>query len=244
MATAKQKTKKPSKPARRAKDDASGLTKPEAKQALAAATKAIRALKKQADKNFWQIGRRLNAVAELELHKAVGLASIADYAETLDLSRTTAFAYMRVAEAFGEEVASTFGAAKLDKALGYIAATPEEETAHDVPKLRVRVVGADGQVHEKPFAETTTRELTAAAAHEKGEHPPKGKKKRKPAVSAAVLARVAQANRRLDRAVGKSNAARADVTVRTHDREALLDVRGVPLGAIVKALGAGATAFD
>src|SRR4029077_11376273 len=36
----------------------SGLTKAEAKKALDAATKAIKSLKKQADKNFWQIGRR------------------------------------------------------------------------------------------------------------------------------------------------------------------------------------------
>src|SRR5947208_747973 len=89
----------------------SGLNKAQAKKALDAATKAIRSLKKQADKNFWQIGRKLNAVAELELYSAAGLGTIADYAESaLDISKATAYAYMRVAAAFSEELATTFGA--------------------------------------------------------------------------------------------------------------------------------------
>src|SRR5262245_52427385 len=119
---AARKTKRARKsPAKHHRDTPeSGLTKAEAKKALDAATKAIKSLKKQADKNFWQIGRRLNAVAELELHKSAGLPSIGDYAErALDISRSTAFSYMRVAAAFGEEVATTFGAPKLDKALAY-----------------------------------------------------------------------------------------------------------------------------
>ena len=155
----------------------SGLNKAEAKKALDAATKAIKSLKKQADKNFWQIGRKLNAVAELELYSAAGVATIADYAEgVLDISKATAYAYMRVAAAFGEEIATTFGAAKLDRGLAYIAATPEDETARDLPKLKVRVPGADGKIEEKPFAETSTRELSAAAAHEKAAQPAKRRK--------------------------------------------------------------------
>ena len=248
MARAKTKTAKKTgrtTHAARRTEGESGLTKAEAKKALAAATLAIKSLKRQADKNFWQIGRKLNAIAELGLYTAAGDGSVGDYAESsLGLSRATAYAYMRVAAAFGEEIATTFGAAKLDRGLAYIAATPEDETARDVPKLKVRVPDAHGVVHEKRFADVSTRELAAAAIHERAEHPPKrGKRKLAVTVTAAVKRKVARANTSLDRAVGKSNAAGADVAVRTRDGEVLIDIRGVPLGTLAKALAAVGKAF-
>jgi hypothetical protein len=220
---------------------ASGLSKAEAEKALDAATKAIKSLQKKSDANAWQIGRKLNAVAELGLHTAKGFHDVGDYAVTLGLSHGSAFSYMRVASAFSEEIAATFGSNKLDRALAYIAATPEDETARDIPTLKVRVVGADGTVQQKPFAKTSTRELQAAAAHERKVA---GKKPRKAStITPAVTQGLARANAALDRAVGKSNAALADVAVRTHDGEVLIDVRGIPFGDLQKALTAVAKAF-
>jgi hypothetical protein len=57
-------------------------------------------------------------VAEFQLHKAGGFDTLDRYAEeVLDPTRGTAFQYMRVATAFSEEVAATFGPEKLDRAL-------------------------------------------------------------------------------------------------------------------------------
>ncbi len=96
------------------------------------------------------IGRKLVQVAEFELHKARGFKSLEQYAESeLALSRDSALLYTRVAQAFSETVAATFGPEKLDRALRYIAATPEDEKLADIPKLKILVTTADGKVYRR-----------------------------------------------------------------------------------------------
>lgn len=105
-----------------------GLPLATAKAALDRATALIKRLRKDTDRNAWLIGRHLRQVAELELHTARGYASLQAYAgDALALSPYTAFQCMRIAAAFTQEVAAMFGSEKLDRALSYIAATPENE---------------------------------------------------------------------------------------------------------------------
>ena len=117
-----------------------------ARAALDRATQDIKKLQRGSSRNAWAIGRRLAMVSELGLHRARGYASIEDYAEKqLELAAATANLYMRVAEAFSETMTATFGTEKLDRALRYIAATPEPEQPSDIPKLRFRIPTDDGK---------------------------------------------------------------------------------------------------
>ncbi len=207
-----------------------------AKAALERETKIIARLQKDTVRNAWQIGKRLAQVVELELFKAGGFATVEDYAEkTLRLARSTAFQYMRIAQSFSEEVAATFGIEKLDRGLAYIAKTKEDEKPKDIPKLKIRVPNGSGKVHAKTFETVTLRELRLAVRREAERS---GTRRKSPPAIAAHAERVAVANRALDRAVGKTNADRADVTLRAADGELLVDVRGVPLVHVAKALAA------
>jgi hypothetical protein len=242
MAKGKTKTKAAKKVAKKAKTEGSPLSKAAAKKALAREGAHIAALGKNVAANAWQIGRRLLQIAELGLAEPAGYASPQDYAEQVHgIARSTAFRYMRVAAAFPEVLVRASGVDKLDRALAYIAATPEDETAKDVPSLKVRVLGEDGEVVVRPFADVSVKDLARAAAHEAEVHA--APKRVDPDVTkhAAALAR---ANRALDRVVGKSNAARAEVSLRAVDGVVLLELRGLPLSdarsalaAIRKALG-------
>jgi hypothetical protein len=73
----------------------------------------------------------------------------------------------------------------------------------------------------------------------------KGKHKRTPSALAleAHLKPLAEANRAVDRIVGPSNAARAEITMRRIDGLVLTDLRGLPIGDLAACLSAVARAF-
>lgn len=215
-----------------------------ARAALDRATKDIKKLQKGASRNSWAIGRRLTQVAELDLHKSRGYSSIEAYAEKeLRITRDTAFLYMRVAEAFSETMAETFGTEKLDRALRYIAATPEDEKPSDIKKLRFRVPSKDGDgVQTKSFEQVTIADLRRATQRERS-----GAKKAKKPPPKWLDEKAARAlesgNAALDKVVGKNAGKTADVTVRRLGDEVLVDVRGVPLAKAPAALSAIAKAL-
>jgi hypothetical protein len=222
---------------------AAAMPKRAARVALKQATEVIRRLQRNTSRNFWAIGRRLAQVAEFQLHKAGGFDTLDRYAEeVLDLTRGTAFQYMRVATAFSEEVAATFGPEKLDRALAYIAKTPEDEAPGEIPRLKVRVPAERGKgVVAKAFAEVTTAELRRAVQH--AGHG-RAKKRNGAGLPEAAALVIAKADKALDRAVGRGSAREADVVARAVNGDVRVDVRGVPLAraraafsAVAKALG-------
>jgi hypothetical protein len=216
-----------------------------ARAALDRATKDIRKLQKSASRNSWAIGRRLIQVAELALHKSRGFPSIEAYAEKeLRLTRDTAFLYMRVADAFSETMAGTYGTEKLDRALRYIAATPEEEKPADIPKLKFPIPSEDGKTTQnKAFEQVTIADLRRATEHQrKGSK--KGQKKPPPKwLDEEAAVALENGNNALDKVVGTNAGKTADVTVRKVGDEILVDVRGVPLGKAQAALTAIAKAL-
>jgi hypothetical protein len=224
-------------------DDAA-LPKADARKALDHATQSIAKLHKNVAKTFWAIGRRLLQVSELGLHRARGFDSIEAYVEdALPISAWSAFQYMRVADAFSEEVATTFGPEKLDRALAYIALTPEEETPADVPDMRVRIPGDDGKSERtKPFAESTVAELRRATEHERG-IARKGKKPAKLDLPKEVVTRVGKAERAFERTVGKNHAG-AEIATRKRGGKLVLDLRAVPIDRAPKVLRSVADALD
>ncbi len=234
-------TKKPAK-----KRHPAALPVATARAALDRATKDIKTLQKSASRNSWAIGRRLAQVAELGLHKSRGYSSIEAYAEKeLRLTRETAFLYMRVAQAFSETMAGTYGTEKLDRALRYIAATPEDEKASDIPKLKFRIPSEDGNgTQNKSFEHVTIADLRRATEHER--QGSRKTKKKRPApkwLDEEAAAALESGNTALDKVVGTNAGKTADVTVRRVGDNVLVDVRGVPLGKAQAALAAIAKAL-
>lgn len=215
-----------------------------ARAALDRATTEIKRLQKDSARNAWAIGRRLAQVAELQLHRARGFENLVDYSDkVLGLGAGTAFQFMRIAKAFSEEVAATFGTEKLDRALAYIAHTPEDEEPSDIPKLKIRIPGdGDAAAVEKPFAEVTVAELRRAVQGASPE--PKNPKKKRtadlPGLAAGALDR---AERALDKAVGRAAARTATVTARPDGDQVLIEVRGIPLAKASAAFKALASAL-
>jgi hypothetical protein len=218
-----------------------------ARAALDRATKDIKKLQKSAATNAWAIGRRLAQVAELGLHKSRGYPSIEAYAEkALRLTRDTAFLYMRVAQAFSETMAGTYGTEKLDRALRYIAATPEDEKPSDIPKMKFPIPSEDGKtVQNKSFEHVTIPDLRRATEHQRKGSKKASKKTPRPKWldDDAALA-LESGNTALDKVVGANAGKTADVTVRKVGDEILVDVRGVPLGKAQAALTAIAKALE
>jgi hypothetical protein len=240
-ATAGTATKKPPK-----KPHPAALPAAAARAALDRATKDIKKLQKSASRNSWAIGRRLAQVAELELHKSRGHSSIDAYAEKeLKLTRDTAFLYMRVAQAFSETLAATYGTEKLDRALRYIAATPEDEKPADIPKLKFPIPSEDGKtVQNKSFEQVTISDLRRATEHQRSGSKKAPKKKPRPKwLDEEAAIALESGNTALDKVVGANAGKTADVTVRKVRDEILVDVRGVPLGKAQAALTAIAKAL-
>jgi hypothetical protein len=231
------------------KKDRPALPATAAKAALDRATRDIKRLQKSSSKSAWTIGRRLAQVAELGLHRSRGFASIDQYADKqLGISADRAFLYMRIAQAFSENVAETFGTEKLDRALRYIAATPENEAPSDIPKLKYRVATEAGDgFTEKSFEQVTISDLRAAVLRERAGSADARRRGKKASVPKWLDEEAADAidksNRALDKAVGRSIASTADVTARRDGKSVLIDVRGVPLGRANAAFKAIATAL-
>ncbi|MBI4509474.1 MAG: hypothetical protein HY698_07540 [Deltaproteobacteria bacterium] len=248
----KPSSKKPTRPRRTApgalkavrttKED-SPLSTKAAREALDNMTRAIKRLQKDAGRNAWSIGRRLVQVAELRLYRSRGFSSVVEYAEkVLAVSAATAFAYMRVASAFSEEITGLYGIEKLDRGLMYIARTPEEESTADVPELKIRVPAeGGGDVVAKPFAEVTVAELRRAVQGVR----PKDKKAKRSDLPEEVSSVIAKADRALDRAVGRAAAAGASVAARLAregGKQVIVDLRGIPLERLKAVLRAVAMA--
>ncbi len=213
-----------------------------AREALDAATAAIRELLQGAARNEWAAGQRLSHVARLNLFEARGYPSFDAYVRhALDLAPATAYKYMRVAEVFTEELCATFGVEKLDRAITFIGATPETEKPEDVPKLKIKVPAEDGGPGvEKSFAEVTVDELRRATQAARGAG---GRPAQK--LPAQLVKALVAANLSLDKVAGETLAPLALVGARRvgEQGEIVVDIRGVPIDRLAAALRGISSAF-
>lgn len=201
----------------------STLTRASARAALDRATRRLVSLQRDVNVNAWAMGRVLLQVAELELHRSRGFTSMETYVEAkLGVTPAVMFQCMRIAEAYGEEVARAYSPEKLDRALRYIAATPEDESTKDVPAMDIPVVDDDGAVKRVPFERATVAQIRKATAGVKAAGAPRQRKAAAPAGDAR-REWLQQGNAALDDSVGKRLAAEASVALRTRgEREVLV----------------------
>jgi hypothetical protein len=213
------------------------LTKAAARAALDRATKRLVAMQRDVNLNAWSMGRVLLQIAELELHRARGFASMEVYVdERLGVSPAVMFQCMRIAGAYSEEVARAYSPEKLDRALRYIAATPADEAPRDVPTLDIPVVGDDGSMKKVPFERATVAQIRKATANEKAEAKPKRRKQAAP-TGDARREWLQATHAALDASVGKKLAAEASVALRARSGGDVLVVE-VPWSAATAGLRA------
>ena len=193
------------------------LTQASARQALDRATKQLVAMQRDVNANAWAMGRKLVQIAELGLHRSRGYTSMETYVEErLGVTAAVMFQCMRIAQAYGEEVARAYSPEKLDRALRYIAATPADESPKDVPGLMIPVVGDDGEVGRVAFERATVAQIRHATASEKAAAAPR---RRKAAALTGEARRewLQSGNAALEAGVGKRLAAQGSVALRTRD---------------------------
>ena len=112
---------------------------------LARVTAEIGRLKGLVGKGLYELGRLLDRVQQDELWREGGYVSFDGYvAEAVDLSRASAYRFMRIARHFNAEIANRYGAAKLEAAIRYLEVTPAEERPGDLMAAQIRVRGERG----------------------------------------------------------------------------------------------------
>jgi hypothetical protein len=148
----------------------------------------------------------------------------------LGLSASQAFLYMRVAQTFGAEMVALYGAERLDRGLRYILATAEDESPADLPTLAIPVPDEQtGVVRAIRFPELTLADLRRALQRLRGAPARRAGAKAPAGTDPRVVAKLAAANKALDRAVGRKAARDADVLIKHTDAGVVVEIRGVPL---------------
>ena len=100
---------------------------------LVRVTAEIGRLKGLVGKGLYEIGRLLDRVQHEELWREGGHGSFDEYvAEAVDMSRGSAYQFLRIARHFNAEIANRYGAAKLEAAIRYLEVTPADERPGDL----------------------------------------------------------------------------------------------------------------
>jgi hypothetical protein len=149
-----------------------------ARRRLGRLTDEIVALRGKMGRDLFEIGRRLVEVHEGSLWESGGVGSFEDYLErAVDLSRTTAYRFMRVAQHFNREFAYRYGPVKLDAGLRLLRATAADERPGDVLASKVTVQDG-GRFRALSFHEASAKQIIEAAriveARKRGRQRPRG----------------------------------------------------------------------
>jgi len=144
---------------------------PRGKQSLAARdtlrhlTREILERKARAAKTLYEIGARLNRIANERLYEADGFEHFGDYLEAeLDISPRTARRFMRIARHFNAQIAARYGSGKLDAALQYMSVTPQDERPGDILSATIRLRDEEGQFTTTVLHDASESEIRSATA--------------------------------------------------------------------------------
>ena len=136
---------------------------------LEQATAEIARLKGLVGKGLYEIGRLLDRVQREELWREGDYAGFDEYvAEAVDISRTSAYQFMRIARHFNAEIAKRYGAAKLEAAVRYLEVTPADERPGDLMAAQIQVRGERGRYRQLSLHEATAKQIREAVRLMKG----------------------------------------------------------------------------
>ncbi len=141
----------------------------EAKTALVARAEKLvakaRGLMEQIERNFWELGRVLEAIRSEELHRVLGYDNLEVLAEEgLGLSKTVAWKLIAVAQGLPRTEAVKLGQERAYALVAYAKATGEGDDA-------VALVRRDVAIAGKRLSQTSVRELKAATAAARPKRP-------------------------------------------------------------------------
>ena len=151
--------RKPAKPAHalaRSKAD-----RPKKASRLDRKTAKIHEYMAEVGRYFYKIGKALAEVRDgrlfLEKH-----GTFDEYLSSeVSIARSTAYKFIRIATTFQEDVAERVGVERLEASLGYLDATPEDDSPDDLPGMKIRVKTADGTL-VKPILDASLRDIEQA----------------------------------------------------------------------------------
>ena len=130
---------------------------------LGAVSSEIARLKGEVGRGLYQIGRLLKRLKTTGLWREGSFVSFEDWArQEADMSRATAYQFMRVAEHFNARIAERYGVTKLDAALRYLRETPAAEEAGDLLAAQIRVRTRSGRFRNLSLHEATATQIDEA----------------------------------------------------------------------------------
>jgi hypothetical protein len=223
----KTSTKVAQKPVRSPAQRASGaLAETEEREALDKVTKEISILAANVAESFHAIGKKLIAIDELRLYEAKGYVSLDDYVDKeLQISRSAAFQYTRVAGVFTADACEHYGVVKLDWAITHVLHTPEDDVPADVLDREFEVSTEDGGTTKKRFEDLTRADMKEIGARTRGDSDAAREKKKAAELPTAVRKLFVALNGKLDRVAGRQ----ANAEWRETTDETLVTLEGIPL---------------
>jgi len=134
------------------------------KRELARLTKEIAARKASIGRDLYSVGLRLARIEDEELWAAGGYDDFEDYLERgVDISRRSAYRFMRIASHFSAEIARRYGVTKLDAALRYLRATETDEQPGDLLASDILVRAPSGRYRSLPLHQASAAQIEQAA---------------------------------------------------------------------------------
>lgn len=140
---------------------AGALTRP--RDELRRLTREILQRKARIGRDLYGVGVRLISIQARELWRADGYPSFEAYlAQAIDISRTHAYRFIRIAENFNAEIAARYGVTKLESALRYLATTSADEAPGDLLAAEIRIRDDDGRFRALSLHEATAAQIDEA----------------------------------------------------------------------------------
>ena len=134
------------------------------KKDLARLTEEISARKASIGRDLYGIGMRLGRIQRERLWEAGSYRDFDDYlAHAVDISRRSAYRFIRIAEHFSTQIAARYGVTKLDAALRYLGATNADEQPGDLLAADVLVRMPNGRYQSIPLHEASATQIEQAA---------------------------------------------------------------------------------
>lgn len=211
------------------------LTPAERKHRLADALDGLKEADATIGRAAWRWGMLLKDIADNELWRESEATSFSGFCDSaLTISRRAAGRAMALFVHFSEEMAGTFGAARLNYALDYMELTDKLEKPGDILALEVRFRGPDGKFTSVKFPKAKLAQLRDACRVLRESAAAKLEKEERAAFDADVRAQITSIEADLPAAPPGTVRGRRVVLRKGRDGSVAVDVKGIPLAELLE----------